>query len=178
MTSIVPLICNGVVLISFALVGVLSGCGGMESSMQDSSITNADEARVAKMAADWRWKHRLLVVAAESPGTALDLQWSSVAEVKAEWLDRALLLVMLANSEGWVVRDPSAARSVSHHLTAGETAAFRDRYKLSREKFEAVLVGKDGGVKSRYSQVVDPATIFPFIDSMPMRMDEIKAASE
>ena len=178
MTSLVRSICKGLVSVSFAMVGVLSGCGGMESSMQDSSITNADEASVAKAVADWRWKHRLLVVAAGSPDTAFDRQWSAVAELKAEWLDRELLLVMLASSEGWIVEDPAAARSASRHLTAGQAMVFRDRFDLSREKFEAVLVGKDGGVKSRYFEVVDPTAIFPFIDSMPMRMDEMKKASE
>ena len=178
MTSLVRSISKGLVPVSFAMVGVVSGCGGIESSMQDSSITNADEASVAKMAADWRWKHRLLVVAAASPDTTFDRQWSAVAELKAEWLDRELLLVMLASSEGWIVEDPAAARSSSRHLTAGQAMVFRNRFDLSREKFEAVLVGKDGGVKSRYFEVVDPTAIFPFIDSMPMRMDEMKKASE
>ena len=45
---------------------------------------------------------------------------------------------------------------------------------LGDVEFEAVLVGKDGGVKDRYREIVDPSAIFPFIDAMPMRMDEMR----
>ena len=146
--------------------------------MRETAATDRNEERVAKMAADWQWNHRLLVVAADPGSEDFDLQLSVIAEVGSEWLDRDLLLIMLANEEGWIIDDPAAPRSEWRHLSVGEAAAFRIRYGLTGTRFEAALVGKDGGVKSRYLEIVTPAAIFPFIDAMPMRMDEIREDSE
>lgn len=38
---------------------------------------------------------------------------------------------------------------------------------------EAVLVGKDGGVKARWKEPVAPAVVFALIDTMPMRRAEM-----
>jgi hypothetical protein len=178
MTVVARSICNGLIPVVCIVIWAVSGCGGKESLMREPAATDADEDRVAELAASWRWKHRLLVVTAESRGAELDRQWMRVAEVGDKWLDRDLLLILLTSDEGWIIDDPSAARSDWSDLSAGESAAFRHRYDLAGTGFEAVLVGKDGGVKSRYSKIVDPAMVFPFIDAMPMRMDEIRKESE
>ncbi len=142
--------------------------------MSDSGATEAEISQVQSMASDWRWEHRLLVVAVGSNGEAFDRQRAIVTEASEGWLDRDLLLIMLADEEGWVIADPSSARSNWRALSAGEAAVFRRRYDLGEVEFEAVLVGKDGGVKARYRETVDPSTIFPFIDAMPMRMGEMR----
>jgi hypothetical protein len=178
MTAVARSICKGLVPVMCIVTWAISGCGGKESLMREPSATDADEDRVAGIAADWRWKHRLLVVATESQGAELDGQWMRVVEVRDQWLDRDLLLILLTSDEGWIIDDPSAARSDWSNLSVGESAAFRRRYDLAGTGFEAVLVGKDGGVKSRYSKIVDPAMVFPFIDAMPMRMDEMRKESE
>ena len=46
------------------------------------------------------------------------------------------------------------------------------------DRFQAVLVGKDGGAKHRWSAIVEPAEIFGLIDAMPMRIREMKEDDE
>ncbi|MDG2021610.1 MAG: DUF4174 domain-containing protein [Phycisphaerales bacterium] len=142
--------------------------------MSDSEATEAEISRVRSLTADWRWEHRLLVVSVGANGEEFDRQRALVTGASEGWLDRDLLLIMLEDEQGWVIDDPSSARSSWKAISAGETAVFRRRYDLGEGEFEAVLVGKDGGVKARYRETVDPSTIFPFIDAMPMRMDEMR----
>lgn len=40
--------------------------------------------------------------------------------------------------------------------------------------FEVSLIGKDGGVKSRWSAPVGPAEVFSVVDAMPMRRAEAR----
>jgi hypothetical protein len=47
-----------------------------------------------------------------------------------------------------------------------------------REFQGVILIGKDGGVKSRYKFITDPKVIFDRIDAMPMRQSEIKASGK
>jgi len=43
-----------------------------------------------------------------------------------------------------------------------------------RGDFEVSLIGKDGGVKSRWSAPVGPADVFQVVDAMPMRRAEAR----
>ncbi len=53
-----------------------------------------------------------------------------------------------------------------------------DKFKL-RENFEGVLlIGKDGGLKSRYDLLVKPKTLFDLVDSMPMRRAEMRKGKQ
>ena len=53
-----------------------------------------------------------------------------------------------------------------------------DKFKL-RESFEGVLlIGKDGGLKSRYDLLVKPKTLFDLVDSMPMRRAEMRKGNK
>ena len=48
-----------------------------------------------------------------------------------------------------------------------------------RENFEGVLlIGKDGGLKSRYDLLVKPKTLFDLVDSMPMRRAEMRKGKQ
>jgi hypothetical protein len=46
-------------------------------------------------------------------------------------------------------------------------------YKLS-DKFSSLLIGKDGGIKSKDDTLLLPNTYFAQIDGMPMRQQEIR----
>lgn len=54
-----------------------------------------------------------------------------------------------------------------------EADAPRERYGVSYGRFEAVLVGKDGGEKFRSAEPVTPEELFELIDAMPMRRREM-----
>lgn len=53
-------------------------------------------------------------------------------------------------------------------------SGLRKSLGVERAGFAVVLVGKDGGVKKVWRDVVDPKRIFTIIDQMPMRRQEMR----
>ena len=48
------------------------------------------------------------------------------------------------------------------------------KYKVKKEAFVLILIGKDGGEKMRKEQPIQAATLFSTIDAMPMRQAEMR----
>ena len=59
-------------------------------------------------------------------------------------------------------------------VAPGEAAATRDRFGVAPDNLTVLLVGKDGTVKHRSSEPVDPEEIFSLVDAMPMRRREMR----
>jgi hypothetical protein len=51
---------------------------------------------------------------------------------------------------------------------------FYDKYHQSGNTLEVVLIGLDGSVKQQKQNLVPVRQIFSWIDSMPMRMEELR----
>ena len=81
-------------------------------------------------------------------------------------LDRNLLLIEVGQDETALVN--SGASDLP------DAAAFRARFELPLDAFEVVLVGKDGGVKERRTEALNPDELWAIIDAMPMRIDEMR----
>ena len=62
MTAVVSWRTSWLVPLAFAVSFAAPGCDGMATRMRDSGATEAEMSQVRSMAADWRWKHRLLVM--------------------------------------------------------------------------------------------------------------------
>jgi len=120
----------------------------------------------------------LLMAAAPDP--LKPLQWKArVLVVSAPTKDdsglRAQDLILSADGDGQVDRDMKVIRVVGSNGPAGvEAAALRERLSLPPDRFEVVLVGKDGAIVLRRRQPVDLGELFDRIDAMPMRRDEIR----
>ncbi|ERJ20367.1 hypothetical protein SSPSH_000477 [Salinisphaera shabanensis E1L3A] len=70
----------------------------------------------------------------------------------------------------WFVASPDAMHSnLSQPIERSSITALHDT-----GGFQAVLVGKDGGVKARQSESLDIKAFFDEIDSMPMRQQEMQ----
>lgn len=113
--------------------------------------------------------------------TAL-LAWAAVTPVAADSAQRRLLIFAAPEAPALMTqRDLLAASSqdvrerdlaVSEVTGSGATAAAdRKRYKVARDTFAVLLIGKDGGVKLRSTEPVPPDRLFATIDAMPMRQD-------
>jgi putative N-acetylmannosamine-6-phosphate epimerase len=51
----------------------------------------------------------------------------------------------------------------------------KEMQKLRNETgFEVILIGKDGGVKKRKTELMTTEELFAIIDSMPMRQSEMR----
>ncbi len=103
-----------------------------------------------------RWQNRVVVVWAESTND--------------ERLSRQEKLLQ-ANTEGLDERDVKVF-SLTGDTPEGQH--FRTKLGIEHHSFALVLIGKDGSVKLRKYEPVDPRDLFRTIDRMPMRKDEMK----
>lgn len=110
---------------------------------------------------DYQWKNRVILVQAESGNTdALDMLQQAQPEIDARDI-------------AWFVKTGSDLVSnqnaVSSSLESDITGVLEDNPPEER----VLLIGKDGGIKSRESSL-DLEAIFGRIDSMPMRVREMR----
>lgn len=106
--------------------------------------------------AGYRWKSRVLVLAAPEAGDAhLQAQREALASARRGTAERDLVVVEAVG--------PGA-----------EAARLRHRLGLPGNAFRAVLVGKDGGAKLTSAEPIPPQRLFATIDAMPMRRDEMR----
>ena len=103
-----------------------------------------------------RWQRRVLVMAApraDDPG--LVAQRRALAGWDAEARARDLTVVTVIGDRVTGAADPAAA--------------LRRRYRIPLDRFTAVLIGKDGGVKLHEAGPIAAETLAGTIDAMPMR---------
>lgn len=56
----------------------------------------------------------------------------------------------------------------------GERIYVEQSLETNGNDFSLILIGKDGGVKTRWREIVQPEVLFSAIDEMPMRQSEIE----
>ncbi|WP_438344999.1 DUF4174 domain-containing protein [Methylorubrum populi] len=106
--------------------------------------------------AGYRWKSRVLVLAAGDAGDArLAAQRQALASARTGASERDLVTVEAVGK-------------------GAEAAALRRHLGLPNDAFRAVLVGKDGGAKITSEEPIPPQRLFSTIEAMPMRQDEAK----
>ncbi len=142
--------------------------------MEGETIMERDQASASRMLDEMRWRNRMLVVASDREDERVDRQLVAIATHSAGWSDRDLVTIVLLPDRGYVAPDPSGGLVDAEIVSSEAAASMRRRFGMADDGFQAALVGKDGGVKARYDEVVAPETIFPFIDAMPMRIDEME----
>jgi hypothetical protein len=120
----------------------------------------------------YRWTNRLLVLYVpdtESGRATLATFRASLDDRMEDVRARDLLIVVV----GDLPRPGDALRPASE-LDAAQRSDVRRRLGLHGRSAELVLIGKDGGVKSRQSEgAFDLERLFALIDSMPMRRAEM-----
>ena len=178
--------------IVFIALATLAGCHGSGSGsgsgpradvdQKDTKgivVSEPDHSIAERLVNDWRWHHRLLVVRSDQD-SMLTEQASLVGSRMNAWKDREMKLVLLTTNGGLVVDRFVDGGPVGESFTLGVEQELVDRYGLEsgREGFSAALVGKDGGVKARWSELVEPDAVFDLVDAMPMRIREVREADE
>ena len=111
---------------------------------------------------DYQWKNRLILVqAASDTEGAVETLRSSRAEID----DRDIV---------WFVDTGADVVSNQEVLSSSLESDVKTLLEKSRSNERVLLIGKDGGIKSRESSL-DLDAIFRRIDGMPMRMREMRA---
>ncbi len=121
----------------------------------------------------YRWTNRLLVLyvpdTAAGQATLASFR-AALADRMTDVLDRDLLIVPVGDLPRAGETPPPAV-----DLGVPERAAVRRQLGLAGRGAQLVLIGKDGGVKTRQAgEVFDLKPLFELIDSMPMRRTEMR----
>jgi hypothetical protein len=111
-----------------------------------------------------RWKNRVLLII--SNDSAQQMQQIGILKKDVKGLKERKLIVYLTTPY-WLNRDVLKTKWVRN-------TRFYKKVKKKKGNFEVALVGLDGGVKLRQTQVLTLEKLFALIDGMPMRRAEMK----
>lgn len=129
----------------------LCGTLGLAAAASANAATGLDALR---------WNHRVIVVFTPTHRGGADARDTLANTGGVDERDIA-----------WFVVAPERIASNSDIEIDGPT--LRPLHRT--DGFEAVLIGKDGGVKARQTEALDLSALFERIDSMPMRRREMNA---
>ena len=117
-----------------------------------------------------RWSERVLVVTEplrrDDYGKAASIQRGRLLAVLGELAARDIRVIHLLGDR--------ATMAAGLQLGPNPTAGLRKRWGLPRGQWSCALIGKDGGVKKRWSEPFEPREAFEMIDVMPMRRSEAR----
>lgn len=110
-----------------------------------------------------KWNNRVVIVFGNPSEPKIGQQIELLGGQEAELADRDMVIIRVSGEE---------ARAVYGKASGLDASAIRKEANVSGERFQVLLVGKDGGVKFRSDSAVRNVEIFDLIDSMPMRRAE------
>lgn len=117
-------------------------------------------------------KRPLLLFAKSRSFAPLDKQVDLLRGYRPDLEDRDMVVLSTTGSQ------ETSATIGYVSINRGTARELRKLYKPESRGLTIILVGKDGGEKARWQQVVDPQVIFDLIDSMPIRQDEMRRQVE
>lgn len=113
---------------------------------------------------DLQWKNRILIIQTDTTLKTISLL---LKEQENALNDRDLITINLSKK--------STKLTNGVELSEKERAALRSKFKLTNsKKSQFILIGKDGGEKTRQSNTLNLQELFALIDTMPMRKAEIR----
>ena len=116
----------------------------------------------------YRWENRIILIfGSASKEAQVQEQLQLVGEHTKELEDRNLLVFYFVDNLGQQLKGKK-------QWSAKQVLELRKRYDIPKDTFEVLLIGKDGGVKRRSSNLLEPKDFFDLIDSMPMRQMEMR----
>ncbi len=145
----------------------LPGSRRLQSDRTQKLAQALDAGAGASRVADALEQHeRLLVVSAPTDSDAdATIQIGHFLLHGEECAARELRIVNLMGTRG--------GRMAGRTLSSGQVAHLRELWKLPEDEWFVALVGKDGQVKARWTEIVVPEQVFERIDGMAMRKREI-----
>ncbi len=116
---------------------------------------------------EYQWNNRLVIVIAD------DLQQSNYVDQLKEFqkepaglAERKLLV--------FYVRPKKYKKGIESDAKWQQSKKLYQQYKRADTPFEVILIGLDGGIKTRRTDLFKINDLFAVIDGMPMRRAEIR----
>jgi hypothetical protein len=110
--------------------------------------------------AQFEWKNRVLILFGEQGEPKLAQQVERLRQQPGELAERDMVVLQVSGNE---------VRPIHGNAKTIDASRLRGEADIRDSGFHLVLVGKDGGIKLRRSDVVGEVEIFDLIDRMPMR---------
>jgi hypothetical protein len=113
-----------------------------------------------------QWKDRLLLIYDHDRNSLImQSQLDELLSDQTGLTERKLIVYQMT---------PDSYRLPSRNERWHPLGEFNNQIDWNSSRFEVILVGLDGGIKVRRSEVIYLDELFDIIDSMPMRISEIK----
>ena len=119
---------------------------------------------------DYVWKNRIVVLISNEDGSVQIKEQLNILLANPEELLERKLIVLEVKPEKFRIVDPSQLAYIEW-VNSGEVYK---KIKVNSKPFEIQLIGLDGGVKMKDEDVMSPDDLFDLIDSMPMRLIELR----
>ena len=111
-----------------------------------------------------QWKQRVLIVASKNTDKLQQQVDSLTKNIKG--IEERKLAIYQVTPNGY------AKGTRRNNWT--KTTNFYKKIKKRKDDFEVILIGLDGGVKLRQTEILSLEKLFTLIDGMPMRRQELK----
>jgi hypothetical protein len=109
------------------------------------------------------WKNRIIIVFGDVSDQRVAQQIKILTDQRSELGERDLVVIGVNDDD---------AKAFFGSVSKLDVAALRREADIKKDRFQVVLVGKDGGIKLRSDTVVNDVDMFDVIDRMPMRRAE------
>lgn len=120
----------------------------------------------AQSLAEFKWKNRLILVFTESvENQNFQNQLHLFEKDLKAFQERKLVLIHAI---------PEKQKIIIPGMSGWQDSNLYQKMKRSKDGFEVVLIGLDGGVKLRQKEILETEKLFDLIDSMPMRKAEVQ----
>jgi hypothetical protein len=111
-----------------------------------------------------QWKHRVLLILSND-STELNKQINLLKKDISELTERKLIVYKV---------NPLMYQKGIESTSWISSKTLYSEYKKKDTKLEIILIGLDGGVKLRQTELLSTDKLFTLIDGMPMRRQELK----
>lgn len=111
----------------------------------------------------FEWKNRVLILFGAPGDQMLRDQMSALDAQTAELADRDMVVLHVRSD---------AVETIFGTATRLDAKSVIKETGMAPDRFAALLVGKDGGIKLKSREIVPAAALFDLVDRMPMRQNE------
>lgn len=144
-------------LLTIRMIFILIGC---------SSLTNLNGQDLKEHS----WENRILIVkTSDITSNKYQEQRKEFKNSLEELIDRKFVFYIVTGDDFELIDYENVALNKSGKISG----KLSETILSEKENFEVVLIGLDGGIKLRQTEILIKEDLFKIIDSMPMRRDEL-----
>ena len=144
-------------ILTIRIVLIIIGC---------SSLMNLNGQNLKKH----KWENRILIIkTTDIKSIKYQEQLSEFKYSSEELIDRKLIFYKVTGDDFVLINHENSELNNSGKISKNLT----EKILNEKENFEVILIGLDGGIKLRQTEILIKEDLFKIIDAMSMRRNEI-----